>query len=230
MTEWSADKLVWPWCMDRFAGTKGDKLSVTENLSARRFPLKKLAEAPPEQRVQDAASTILQRMLNAKEEGKLPWLLILSNAPVMLQALANLIPVGYSLSTLGSCAVTSTAKLMDLFFSKKPMDMFEPDPDGELLHEIQISGFLSWEGINGTVSGSPHQYGRFSALMDYRLQHRLLTLMTAPYVMWSNDTLVQTRQQIGLTAGTSVAAMLMEVPTVNLKVTLPKVATATMEI
>lgn len=165
-----------------------------------------------------------------KEEGIVPWILMLSNAPEMLQAIANLIPVGYSLTVFGSCAVTRTPQIVDMFFSKRPSDMFEPDPAGESLHELKTAGFLSWEGIHEMVSGSPHQYGRFSTLMEYRIRHKLLTLMTATYVYWSGDTQKQIQTQIAAAAGNAVAAMLLEVPVILLKVPIQSPPLKTMEL
>lgn len=228
--KWTPDVLVWPWCMDRFTGTKGDKVCVTEALAERRFPIRNLRLKPPPAELQTVAGRILTRMLNAKDKGELPWLLALSNEPTILQAVANLIPVGYALSVLGSCAVTSTQQLVDLFYSRRPADSFEPDPDGESLHEVQVSGFLAWVDINSTVSGSVHQTGRFASLMEYRLKHKLLTLFTAPYMVWSAGTQAQIDDEIARATGQAVGSMLKQVPVINVKVKVAKRDLSTLEV
>lgn len=214
---WKPEKLVWPWCMDRFTGSKADRKIVWDKLVERRFPMKKLADKAPNGGMK-AAEILLVRMLERRDKGQVPWVVILSSSVPVLQSVAILIPVGYSLTTLGSSSVVSTSKLLDLFFQRRPMDQFEADPIGDMLYEVQVAGCLSWEGINESVVGGVQQSGRFSAILEYRMRHRLLTVMTAPYMDVKPDTTTRFLSQIEKVMGSSVAAMLAQgVPMVNLK-------------
>lgn len=205
---WEPADLVWPWSKEeQFHGTKADRRVVMDKLSERNFPLRKLAAIPPPASVIEGATTILTRMLNFRETGEqLPWFVLLSNSVPTMQALATLVAMAYSLTTLGSCAMTDTAKLVDLFFERR--DSQGADPADDLLHEIKVAGCLVWEGVNGSVSGSTHQAGRFANLLEYRLRHKLLTLFTAPYVSIKPETRKRLLEQIETALGSGVAAMM----------------------
>ncbi len=218
MKEWKAEDLVWPWTLDKFAGTQGDRRVVLEKLKERGFIPQTMKHPGPLSKIVDGASTLLSRMLNFRETGKLPWVILMSNSLPTLQAIANLAAMGYSLTTMGACAITGTPQLVDLFFQRQPIDSFDADPAGESLHEFKVAGFLVWSGVTDSVAGSIQQAGRFSALLEYRLQHRLLTLFTAPYVKVVSETPKRVLEQIERALGSGVAAIVSNgVPMLNIK-------------
>jgi hypothetical protein len=227
---WTPGKLVWPWTYaEKFTGSPGDKRCVVENLTRRRLPLAQFKKEPPEERVIQASAKVLCSMLNDHEEGRIPWLLLVSKSVPLLQAIAVLAPIAYSLTTMGSCAMTNTAMLADLFFHRRSQDD-DLDSPAEAVQSINLSGFLSWEGVNAVVSGSSKQTGRYSSLLEWRLKNRLLTLFTAPYHTWTTETVPQILRLVETNLGSACAAMMMESTVTNLKTDLKLPKATTLEV
>jgi hypothetical protein len=218
---WEPEQLVWPWTPEEtLKGSKADRRVVLAKLAERNFPIKQMGAKKPVDSIVNGATAILTRMLNYRESGEqVPWMVLLSSSVPVMQALATLSAMTYSLTTTGSCAMTDTSKLVELFFHRHADDAFQSDPAADLLYEIKVAGFLVWEGVTGSVSGSAHQAGRFENLLEYRLRHKLLTLFTAPYVSVKPETRKRLIAQIENALGSGVAAMLdSEASLLNIRV------------
>jgi len=208
--KWTADKIVWPWSIEKFPGSKRDLEYIADRLAERGFRIKKLNSEPPDAQKIAAAEELLVKMLNVRDSGDVPWVLAYGDSVRVLQALAEITPIGYTLTTMASCNVITSARLVGLFFQRHPIDLWDDDPAGESVEELKKSGFLSWMDVTSPVGGSASQRGRFSEILSYRIKYRLPTLFTA-LVMDPLDALKSRKrliEDIEAALGTAAAVMI----------------------
>jgi len=145
-------------------------------------------------------------MVEAESNGDLPWALVVSNSNALLQSISTIAPITYTLTTMGSCAITSTNGLMDLFQHRH--NSFDLDASDFMLDDLKKSGFLSWRNIKDKVQGTSKQSGRFSDFLESRLRRSQFTMFTATYAEWRPDFVHRMTLELEKEMGSTVASMI----------------------
>lgn len=173
-------KIVYPWSGEGFSGSKMDKQTVVENLTKLGYPYEALCKNKPAPRLVSLVNQVVTEVMSLDDANKkVPWVLALSNSTVVLQALAKVVPVVWVLTKVTSCYTINSSKMVDMFMSRKPTSMFEPDPADDVLSAVRTCHFLVWEDLIDSVPGAPKQAGRFTEVLKGRL--KLPTLFTVSY-------------------------------------------------
>lgn len=149
---------------------------VLDNLARLGYPIPERKKAP-DGRVLKIYELLLDKLVTKE----VPWVIAMSNSSALLQAIANVIPVTWALTTMASCYTVSTSGMVDLFWARRPSSDFAPDPAGEAMYEITAAGLLVWEEVSDQASGASKQTGKFSAMLRYRMLHKLPTLLLSQY-------------------------------------------------
>ena len=178
-------QLIFPWMVKeregRLAGFEGSRVeldAVLWQLSRLRYPYEQLNKTKPEEPVVRAVKSVLQMMEERYMKRRVPWVLVVSESMELLQALAQIVPMTLALTLKKACFNASSIQLMDLFSAARPKDDFEPDPSGELLHELTNTGLLVWELLTEQVYGTKGRAGQFAGLLTSRLSGKGAMLIT----------------------------------------------------
>lgn len=198
-------KLVYPWDDSGFTGSVADKASVHENLKKAGYPVTKLGQKKPNDRLLRAVNLVSEAVVRDE------WIFVFSNGHGLLQALAKIVPVVYSLTTMLSCMNVTNEKIMNALAAKRPSDDFSDDPAGESLHLMRTAGCLVWEDVVEPVAGSSKQAGRILEILKHRRFRCFPTVFTACYQgQFTEKTLELMLDRLGDNLGSTTRGIIRE--------------------
>lgn len=178
-------EIVVPWKPEDFKRSVGDRNSVYYHLNKLKYPVSKFKTQPKD----ESLIKVLKDLFPAVVENK--WVVVLSNNNKILQSLATLLPITYSLSTVRSCFNVSNLNLAQLFSARKPYDVITPYPEGDLIHKAQVAGLLMWEAITDSTYAVTKQSGNFSDFLRSRLERKCSTVFMTSYTGNFNSATVE---------------------------------------
>jgi hypothetical protein len=234
MTEkrlWSERKLVFPWDESGSIYSPREIQYAYEYLNKTRYPLHRMKVRPNSAALLTATEKIMTLIMRRR------WVLALSSHAALLQALAIICPVCFTLTTLEPSRNVSNADLIQLFDAKTPSDDWEDDPAGETYDKIVKTGLLVWTGVNEMTSGAKYQASRFLDLLTRRSLMKFPILFTAVYSMsetqnFNEKFMEEKMKEIENCIGTGAVGVLREKSEVlNFigKVRIPEVKTVSLE-
>lgn len=176
----------YPWSKGRppFPKSFGNILTNLQRLGFPVFHYQKTGNKP-DKRTMKALHFICDTLyeFDADEDvragDKNPWIFLLSNSPVLLQALADLVPMTYATTFGASVMKVDNPTLTSAILSYKPKSMWDDDPSGELLAEAKKTNVLYWNFINRAVNRSRFCEGEAGSILDVRSGKP--TIFTATY-------------------------------------------------
>jgi hypothetical protein len=173
-------KWVYPWDDSGFKGPEHRKKFIYSKLRDLGYPVDKW-EKPPKKKLLTVVDRRLDQLWEAvRLPTKLPWMLIVSNSAVVLQALADILPMVWALSTSFAVHNVDTATIVNLLKGPTPQDDWEDDPVGEQLHAIETAGMVVWERAEVTMSMSKFHEGEYLNLFRRSFDSKKdVLLMTA---------------------------------------------------
>ena len=167
--------IITPWTIDKFAGSSRHLQVITDNLYRLGFPMEDLKTLKDE-KVRKTTRKVIGEINGMQMEEKMPWLVLLCNDDGLLQALANSVPCSWALTTSNSVYTVDTPYLLDAFRMRRPFDVFDADPGGDIIDEVKTAGLLFWRDIGVRVVGSDKYTGRYNQIISHRIYWKLPTI------------------------------------------------------
>jgi len=162
---------VYPWCPERFRGSVAKKKAIYEYFKKVQYPVE-MWKKLPQDRTLRAVDSVLDLLLQGK------WVFAVSQSNKLLQALALICPMTYTLTTMLPSYSVSTKVLMQL--SLIGNDGFEWG-SVDALRDARRANLLVWTDMLGKVPGSDKFTGNFYSLVGDRILKKKPMLFTASY-------------------------------------------------
>lgn len=198
-------ELVYPWDDSKFRGSPYQLETVYGNLRRLRFPVDKMKNTPSSEKVTKPVEMIMEDLFAKK------WVLALSNSTVLMQALALLCPVVFSLTTGDSSALVSTAKLIERFKSKDNDDL---EPRDDLIVQARGAGLVCWESVSDVHESGSRYHSQMSMILMKRKSIERPTVFLATFVPSSKDFTADSSEavlvKIGSALGDTAAVLIQE--------------------
>lgn len=173
--------IVYPWAVGKFKGSVETRSLVIEKLLDYGYPELKTLKKPTARVLKAVEHLIKEIHAQVYKEKRLPWLLLISNSPNLLQALATYVPVTMALTHHLSVATTSNRAMVETFGLKKTDNPFDQDISGEVIERYQRSWLLFWNDINLTAPHIYSYHSYFADILNHRIRYKLPTVFTISY-------------------------------------------------
>jgi hypothetical protein len=178
-------RLVFPWADEEFEGSAFQKDFIYGKLRALGFPVRMWRKANPVEEFEEAVQDVFDELRVVES----PWMILASNDARYLQALAEVIPIVYALSTKVSVHWVSTPQMVDMLKSPPPVDDWEDDPVGEKLEAIETAGLVVWKNGHARVMASQSLEGRYEEVFERSYREGDILVLTCHVPKVSKDAL-----------------------------------------
>ena len=151
-------ELVLPWSDSNFKGSAVQKEAVYNNLRRVGLPVQRWSIGPQSIQIDKGLKKAMVGVLEKK------WQVICSNSVELLQAIAELSPIVFSLSTHDSSVMITTEKLAARFFLDTwgPEDITRAD---DIAWQAKSSGLLCWFNITQSHPSGERFHSKFADLL-----------------------------------------------------------------
>lgn len=164
-------EIVYPWDESKFDGTAAMLDSIYANLRRLRFRVQEFREAKPTPLLSGAMESLMPEVLASK------WILCCSNSIELLQALAETIPISFSLTTHDSSVAVTT----DLLVSKMRWGgPAEEQSSTDLIKQAKVAGILTWMNIALSHESGDRYHSRFADILIKRRSLGFPVVFLAP--------------------------------------------------
>jgi len=205
-------ELVFPWDDRNFDGTSPQKGRVYDSLRKVGFKLNPWRNEPTQQIV-GGIGRLMPGILEKK------WQLVCSNSVSLLQSLAEIVPIVFSLTTHDSAITVTTEKLVSRFF----LDAWGPediDRRDDIAWQAKSSGLTCWSDVTQPHSSGSKYHSKFSDLLTKRkaLGYPIIflaTLIQARGKSFDEDSADSIFDKVRLALGDTASVLIQEAVSVQ---------------
>jgi hypothetical protein len=170
--------------------------------------LYKQAKRAPNARIMKMILNLLDFIEEKNDEHGVPWILVACNDITALQEAGQVLPIIRAITQATSVFTTETDFIFRTFVNdKSAKDPFSDDYEGQVIDDISRAALLWWSDINLQVAGSAKYSGRFTAILNKRVELKLPTVFTHLFRGNFNDALALFESMVPIFGDSFVSAL-----------------------
>ncbi len=165
--------IVFPWSDSNFSGSMAQKDLIYKNLKRVHLSVEQWKKTPSSK-----VETVIGQVLPGIFEKK--WQVVCSNSVDVLQAIAEVCPIIFSLTTHDSSVMVTTEGIVKRL---RMRDVDDIAPVDDLLWQVRNSGFLTWFNVTQTHDSRDYFHSKFSDLLIKRKSFGYATVFLSTYLL-----------------------------------------------